>query len=79
MVVRHPLSEDRAAATHDSGDTLYDQRQILNQDSGMNGHVVDPLRGLLFHHLEIDLRGEIFNSFYAADRLVNRNRSDWYR
>jgi hypothetical protein len=49
------LREDGAAAADDSGDALGNHRQILDQHAGVDGHVVDALRGLLFDDFEHDL------------------------
>ena len=56
VVVGHPLGEDGAAAADDAGDALGDQRQILDQHAGVDRHVVDALRGLLFDDFEHDRR-----------------------
>ena len=79
MVVGHPLREDRAAAAHDSGDALRDQRQILNQHSGVDGHVIDALRGLLFDNFEHDFGIQIFHALDARNCLINRNSADGHR
>ena len=52
VVMRHPLRQNRAAAADDAGDALRDQRQVLNQHAGMDGHVVHALLGLLFDHFQ---------------------------
>ncbi len=79
VVVRHPLRQDRAAAADDAGDALGDQRQVLDQHAGVDGHVVDALLGLLFDDFEHDVGVEVFNALHARDRLVDRHRADGHR
>ena len=76
VVMRHPLRQDRAAAAHDAGDALGDQRQVLDEHAGVDGHVVDALLGLLFDHFEHDVGGEVFDALHARDRLVDRHGAD---
>ena len=42
----------------------------------MDGHVIDTLRCLLLYDLEVNLRREVFNAFYPADRFINGNGAD---
>ncbi len=79
MVVGHPLGENRAAPADDAGDALRNQRQILHQHSGMDGHVVHALLGLLFDHLEHQIDVQVFNALHARNRLVDRHRPDGHR
>ena len=79
VMVRHPLRQNRAAAAHDAGDALGDQRQVLDQHAGMDGHVIDALLGLLFDHFEHDVGIEVFDALHARDRLVDRHRADGHR
>src|SRR5208282_5518892 len=76
VVVNHPLGEDGAAAADDAGDALGDHRHVLDQDAGVNGHVVDALRGLLFDDFEHHFGVQIFDAFHAGDGLVNGNGTD---
>ena len=76
VVMRHPLRQDRAAAADDAGDALGDQRQVLDEHAGVDGHVIDALLGLLFDDLEHEVGSEVFNALHARDRLVNRHRAD---
>ena len=76
MVVSHPLRENGAAAAHDAGDALGNQRQILDQHAGVNRHVVHALRGLLFDHFQHDFSVQIFHALHASDGFVNRHGAD---
>ena len=76
MVVGHPLGEDRAAAAYDAGDALGNQRQILDEHAGVNGHVVHALRGLLFDHFEHDFCVQVFDALHARDGFVDRDGAD---
>ena len=58
---------------------LGDQRQILDQHAGVDGHVVHALLGLLFDHFEHDVDVEVFDALHARDRLVNRHGADGHR
>src|SRR5215475_8460664 len=77
--MRHPLRENRSAATHDASDAFRDHWQILNQDSSVDRHVVDALCSLFFDNFEIDFRSEVFDSLHAANGFINRNRADGNR
>ena len=61
MMMCHPLCQNCAAAADDSGNALRNQRQILNEDAGMNCHVVHALFRLFFDHFQHDVCIEIFN------------------
>ena len=43
VVVRHPLRKDGAPAADDTGDALGDKREVLNQNAGVDRHVVNAL------------------------------------
>ena len=79
VVVGHPLGEDRAAAADDAGDALRNQRQILDQHAGVDGHVIHALRGLLFDHFEHDFGVQVFDSLHPRDGFVDRNGADGNR
>ena len=76
MVVGHPLSEDGAAAADDAGDALGNQRKILDQDAGMDRHVIDALRGLLFDDFQHHFGIQVFDALYAGDGFVDRHGAD---
>src|SRR5450432_2437146 len=76
VVVGHPLGEDGTAAADDAGDALGNQREILNQDAGVDGHVVHALLGLLFNDFEHDGGVQVFDALDAGNRLINRHGTD---
>ena len=76
VVVGHPLRQDGAAAADDAGDALGDHRQVLDEDAGVDGHVVDALLRLLFDDFEHEVGGEVFDALHARDRLVDRHGAD---
>ena len=79
VVVGHPLRENCAAAADDAGDALRDQRQVLDQHAGVDGHVIDALRGLLFDDFEHHFRIEIFDALDAGDGFIDRHGADGHR
>ena len=76
VMVRHPLRQNRPAATDNPGDALRNHRKVLNEHSGMDGHVINALLGLFFDYLEHDVFVEIFNPLDPRDRLVDGHRAD---
>ena len=79
MVVGHPLGHDGAAATHNAGDALGNQRQVLHQHAGMDGHVVHALLGLLFDDFQHQVGAEVFNAFHARYCFVDWHSADGHR
>ena len=57
LVMRHPVSHQRAAATHNAGDALTHERHVFAQHARMDGHVIDALLGLLFDDFEHQVEG----------------------
>ena len=49
---QHPRAHQRAAAADDAGDALGRQRQVFQQDAGVDRHVIDALLGLVLDHVE---------------------------
>ena len=62
-MLHHPAGHERAAAAHDAGDALRRQRQVLQQDAGVDRHVVDALLGLVLDHVEQHSRRDVGGSF----------------
>ena len=52
FVMLHPVGHQGATAADDSSDSFAHQRNMFAQDSGMDGHVVHALLGLLFDDFE---------------------------
>src|ERR1700689_4485876 len=76
VVVGHPLGQDGAAAAHDSGDAFGNQRQILDEHAGVDGHVVDALGGLLFDDFEHDFGIQVFDALHSRDGFVDGHGAD---
>src|SRR5207247_5266474 len=60
MMREAPLGHDRAAAGHDPGDAARRERDVAQQDTGVNGEVVDPLLGLLDERVSKNLPRQLF-------------------
>src|SRR5438270_5123352 len=73
VVIRHPLRQDGSSAADDTGNALGDQRQILDQHTSVNGHVIHALRGLLLNDFQHHFGVQVFDSFYPRDSFV-----DWH-
>ena len=52
VVLDHPLRHDRAAARDDARDAVLHERQVLDEDAGVDGEVVDALLGLVLEHVD---------------------------
>src|SRR5579863_1125248 len=76
MVLYHPLGQDRAAAAHDTGDAPGGERDVLDEDAGVDGHVIHALLGLLLDYFQHDARGQVFHAPHAGERLVNGHGAD---
>src|ERR1700728_1030297 len=76
VIVGHPLGENGSASADDAGDALGNQRKILDQHAGMDRHVIDALRGLLFDHFQHDFCVQVFYPLYAGDGFVDRDGAD---
>ena len=79
MVSHHPFGQNRPAAADDAGDAARGQRDVLHQDAGMDGHVVDALRGLLLDHFEHDGRAQVLDAPDARQGFVDRDRPHGHR
>src|SRR6266496_384129 len=65
VMMRHPLRQYCATAAHDSSDAFGDQRQILDQNAGVDSHVIHTLFSLLFNDFQQDLGVEVLYSLHA--------------
>ncbi len=79
VVVSHPLREDGSAPAHNPGNALRNQRQILDQHAGVNRHVVDALRRLLFNYFEHYFSVQVFHALHARDGFIDRHGTDGNR
>ena len=50
---------------------------MLDQNSGVERHVVDALFRLVLDHVEQVVGGELLELFLLLNCLVDRNRADW--
>ena len=82
-VRHHPHRVERAPAAHDAGDAPVHEREMLDQNSGVERHVIDALLCLMLDHVEQVVGGELLELLVpfavgsALHRLVDRDRSDW--
>ncbi|GIW78965.1 MAG: hypothetical protein KatS3mg105_0772 [Gemmatales bacterium] len=75
-VRHHPRTHERTAPADDPRYAVYRQWQILAKHASMDRHVVDPLLGLMFHHIQRHLRGDVIRILDLLHQLVDRNRAD---
>src|SRR5262249_55276019 len=72
----HPFRQQRAAARDDARQPVLDQRQVLLEDAGMDGEVVDALLRLVLDLAPDDVVAEVLDApaadhaetSYGADR-----------
>ena len=76
LVMLHPMGHQRAATAHDAGNALAHKRHVLAHHSGVNGHVIHALFGLLFDDFEHQAESQIFRAPHAGNRLVDGNRAN---
>ena len=62
VVGDHPLGDQRAAPRDDAGDAVRGQRDVVAEDAGVQGHVVDPLLRLVLDHVEQVLLGQVLDA-----------------
>ena len=75
VVDEHPLGEQRSAARDDADEALLDERQVLLEDTCVDGEVVDALLRLVFEGGEDDLLVEILD-LAADDHRVDGHGAD---
>src|SRR6266404_1802243 len=81
-VRHHPHSVQRSTAAHDAGYASVYERQMLDQDSGVESHVVDALLRLMLDHVEQIVGGELLELLVpfavgsALYRLIDRHGAD---
>ena len=68
-VGHHPLGDQRAAAADDAGDAARRQLQVLEQHAAVDGHVVDPLLGLMLDHVQEVLRPHVARCRRASSAI----------
>ena len=77
MVIQHPLSQDAATAAHDAGDAPLHLGQVLDQQAGMDGLVINALLAVLLDDVEEIVLIELFDrAMHALKRLIHRNSAD---
>ena len=76
-VLHHPHRVQRAAAADDPGDAAVDERQVLEEDAGVERHVVHALPRLVLDDGEEVVGGHVGDVADAVgDDLVDRHRAD---
>ena len=78
-VDRHPFGHQRAAAADDARHPALAQRQVLAEHAGVDGHVIDALRGLLGNHVQKVPRPHVGDVVELLGHLVDRDRADRHR
>jgi hypothetical protein len=77
VVVQHPPGQNAAPARDNAGDAIAHQGQMLNQNPGVDGHVVHPLLGVLLDDVQKVVRRQAFDiAVDALQRLVHRHRTN---
>jgi hypothetical protein len=80
VVRQAPLGVDRAAARHDAGQAPGGERDVAQQDAGVDGEVIHSLLRLLDQGVAIDLPGQLLGlAAHLLERLVDRHGADWHR
>ncbi len=75
VVVDHPLGQQASAAADDADQALADKGEMLAEDAGVDGEIIDALLGLVFQFLEDDVVGEVFD-LPADDHRIDRDGAD---
>ncbi len=76
LVGEHPLGDQGAPSRDDPGHPVGGQGDVVAEDPGVEGHVVDPLLGLVLDHVEQPLLAQVLDLLDLLDRLVHRDRAD---
>jgi len=71
-VMEHPFCEEGSAAADDSGDSGFEEWEVLFQDAGVYCEEIDALCGLFFDDIE-----NCF-SVYLLDGSIDYDLIDWY-
>jgi hypothetical protein len=79
MISHHPRGHQRSAPADDAGHAVAGQRDVFQQHSGVDGHVVHALLGLMLDHVQQHAGGDVAGVFYLLDDLVGRHRADGHR
>ena len=78
-VDHHPLGHQGPAAADDARHAPLGERQMRAQQSGMDGHVIDALPGLLLDHVEKVLRPHVGDVVQLLGQLIDGHRADRHR
>ena len=80
MVVKHPLGQNPATPTHNPGDTTLHLGQMLNQQTGMDGLVVNTLLAVLLDDVKKIILIELFDrAMHGLESLINRHGANRHR
>jgi len=80
VVVEHPLGQDAAAAAHDAREATLHLGQVLDQQAGVDGLVVDPLLAVLLDDVQEVVFAELLDrAMHALEGLIHRHGADGHR
>ena len=80
VVIEHPLGQDAATAAHNAGEAALHLGQVLDQQAGVDGLVVDALLAVLFDDVqEVVFRELLDRAVHALEGLIHRHRADRHR
>ena len=60
----------------DAGDAFGGERNVLYQNAGVDGHIIDALFGLLFNDFEHHLAAEVLDAAHARERFIDGHGAD---
>ena len=80
MVIKHPLGQDAATTTDDAGDATLHLGQVLNQQTGVDGLVIDALLAVLLDDVEEIILIQLFDrAMHALEGLIDGHGADRHR
>ena len=75
-VRHHPVGHERPAPADDARDAVAGQRQVLQEDTGVERHVVHPLLRLVLHHVDEIVVLHLLDGFQPGHDLIDGDRAD---
>jgi hypothetical protein len=74
VVIKHPLGQDAAAPAHDAGEATLHLRQVFDQQTRVNGLVVNALLAVLLDDVQEVVFGEpLDRAVHALQSLIDRH------